>query len=234
MVDRRPITEADKAFGQRLWQIRDHMDISAIKFAKMFNVSRQVVYDWEGGRIAPNTARLNEIIQRTGVSADWLMTGNGSMFPQSPILGGSLRNISVQSCVEAGVWCENNERPHDEHYMIAMPERPEFKGRSLYGVEVRGPSMNRVYPTGTVLIVASTFDFPDELKHGRRYIIERKRPDGLREITVKTVSRDGAGNFWLIPESDDPRYQRPIPVAGQDGEEIAIVGLVIGSYRSEV
>ena len=123
----------------------------------------------------------------------------------------ALRTVDVNMHVEAGVWSEAAiwEDP-DSHYKIAVPNDPDFANYALHGAETRGPSMNKRYPEGTVVVYTSIYETEETPTPGRRYIIEREGPDGLREATVKTLHRDENGGLWLMPESDDPRHQQPI------------------------
>lgn len=143
------------------------------------------------------------------------------------------RRVLIQQHVEAGCWSESTVWPEADWYEVAIPDYPEFRGLKLYGAETRGPSMNKRYPEKSALIYTSTLEAKDKLESGKRYIVEIERADGLREATVKTLQKDENGEFWLVPESSDPRYQAPIPVRAEDGETIRIVGRVRFSVLHE-
>lgn len=141
------------------------------------------------------------------------------------------RAVQVRGVVQAGHFAEATEWPEEDRYEIALGDVDETA--PLFAVETRGPSMNRVYPEGTILICIDFRRAPEKLQFGKRYIVERIRADGLHEMTVKTVSRDSDGKLWLIPESNDPRFTEAFPVEGQEGDEIHIVGRVRYSQRPE-
>lgn len=147
-------------------------------------------------------------------------------------LPSGLRTVRVQQHVQAGYYAESNLWPDDEGYDVIVPADPDLESFRLYGTEVRGPSMNKIYPEGTVLVFTSIFETLESPVLGKRYIVERVRIDGLRESTVKTLQQDGDGNYWLVPESDDPRFT-PIPVDGTGAETVQIVGRVHYSVRRE-
>ncbi len=86
--------------------------------------------------------------------------------------------------------------------------------------------MNKRYPEGTVLVFTDAMERPEDLVPGKRYLIERERADGLREATVKKLWQDEHGALWLVPESDDPRFQEAIALDGSDGDTIRILGRV--------
>ncbi|EDQ33923.1 putative transcriptional regulator [Hoeflea phototrophica DFL-43] len=144
-----------------------------------------------------------------------------------------VRTVRVRGWVEAGSWREASEWDEQDWYDVAVPATPGLSTLSLYGAETRGPSMNRVYPEGTVIIFTSMIERPEELEVGKRYVVEREKSDGLREATVKALARDESGNLWLMPDSNDPRHQEPIALGGDAGDIIRIIGRVVYSVRPE-
>lgn len=144
-----------------------------------------------------------------------------------------LRFIPVRQAVQAGAWAESAEWPPDEHKSVPVPDDEEFRGKRLYAAEARGPSMNLVYPEGTIIVFVSQYELDEDLNPGRRYVVERERADGLREATVKKLWQDDDGAWWLLPESDDPRFQQPIALNGEEGDTIRIIGRVVYAVRKE-
>lgn len=144
----------------------------------------------------------------------------------SEAISSGVRRVRVKGHVQAGEWSETWELPEDEQYDVPVEDEPAFRRFVLHGAETRGPSMNRRYPEGTVLVFTDIIEVGQSLEIGKRYIIERERADGMREATVKTLWRDEADKFWLLPESDDPRFQSPIPLESDEGDTIRIVGRV--------
>lgn len=145
----------------------------------------------------------------------------------------SVRTVRVRGCVEAGSWREAFEWDEQDWYDVSVPFSPGLAAMSLYGAETRGPSMNRVYPEGTVIVFTSLIERPESLEVGKRYVVEREKPDGRREATVKTLARDDTGNLWLMPDSTDPRHQEPLTLEGDDGDIVRVIGRVVYSVRPE-
>lgn len=140
-----------------------------------------------------------------------------------------LRTIRVAAHVQAGYWAENWEWPYDEQYDVAVPADPALAQFQLFAAETRGPSMNRRWPEGTVVVFTNVIETEESPVAGKRYVVERRRANGDVEHTVKLLHQDRDGRFWLIPESNDPVYQEPIPVDVEvDGGEfeVRIVGRV--------
>lgn len=111
-------------------------------------------------------------------------------------------------------------------YDVLVPDAPELSPYILFGAEVRGNSMDKRYSPGSVLVFTSIYDTHEDLEVGKRYIVQRERADGAYETTVKTLWRDESGEYWLMPESTDPRFQQPLPLKGDDGDTIRVVGRV--------
>lgn len=170
------------------------------------------------------------------LTQEWMnrLAGVFGVPPEQIIAGPShTRTVKVRSHVEAGAWEAHGEWPEDDWYDVAIPDDPNYRQYALFAAETRGPSMNRRYPERTVLIHTNLVDTGEELEVGKRYIVERERPDGTRETTVKTLSRDDDGKLWLLPESSDPRYQSPIPIDDELDAIVRVIGRVIYSVQRE-
>lgn len=177
---------------------------------------------WRGFR----PAAASKYARRFHVSLDWLLEGRGDGPSAKSKSRGVARNVRVIGNVQAGAWAETWELPLDEQQEVTVTDRAGLTGHRLYAAEIRGPSMNRKWEEGTIVVFTKASETGEDIQVGKRYIVERERSDGMREATVKKVWRDETGKFWLVPESDDPRYQEPIPIGGSEGETVQIVGRV--------
>lgn len=138
-----------------------------------------------------------------------------------------LRKVTVAAFVQAGAWAETWEWADDERYDVFIPDDPNLRPFTLYAAETRGPSMNRRWAERTVVVFTNVQETMEDPIAGKRYVVERQKLGGEAEHTVKLLHLDGEGRFWLMPESDDPRFQTPISVEdGLEGETITIVGRV--------
>ncbi|TJV51118.1 MAG: LexA family transcriptional regulator [Mesorhizobium sp.] len=172
--------------------------------------------------------------RRYRVSLDWLLDGRGvGPAPRSASTDAEPRLVKVTGFVQAGYWAETWEWNSDDVYSVPVPDDPALRPFMLHAAETRGPSMNKRYPEKTVLVFTDIIETGAALELGKRYIVERERADGLREATVKTLWRDEAGKLWLLPESDDPRFQEPIPVEGGDDDTVRVVGRVVYAVSRE-
>lgn len=145
-------------------------------------------------------------------------------------------SLHVRGSVQAGQWSEAMEWPADEWQRITLP-RPDGH-RAYFGLRVKGPSMNQVYPEGTILVCVPFHDYDHALNEGDHVIVQRWEA-GQVEATVKELRQSGDGGIWLWPRSDHPEHQTPIalPKNGKDhpeyegSNEIRVVAVVVADYR---
>lgn len=205
----------------RIRELREQIGLTQGELAEKLGVHWQTVQRLETG----GTELTIKWLERLGPAL--------RVQPLQVIDDRAVRMVSMRGCVQAGAWAETWEIDDDDQPMVAIPDDPAFRNLKLFAVETRGPSMNRVYPEGTVLVVSDYIDHAEPLAVGRRYIVERERPDGLREATVKTLWQDRDGKPWLLPESDDPMHQQPIAIDSAEGDTIRILGRVVFMVRRE-
>lgn len=144
--------------------------------------------------------------------------------------------IMVRGAVEAGMWRDAIEWPQSEWYQAPVSGNPEYPRARQFGLEVRGPSMNLIYPSGTILVCVPVEDFHHPITPPKRVIAVRWAINGV-EATVKELRQDERGAYWLWPRSDDPRFQTPWecrpPADMTIDDEVRILAIVVGSYRPE-
>lgn len=191
------------------------------------NIRRSVAANKSGGA---STKTLEKLAPVLGTSVAWLAQGEG---PEEERL--TTRAVTVTAHVQAGVWTESWEWDSGDQYEVYIPDDPAYRNVKLYAAEARGLSMNRRYPEGTILVFTNIHETQEEPIPGKRYVVERKRISGEAEHTVKLLHVDAEGKYWLVPESDDPRFQAPISVeeGTGDGDVVSIIGRVCYAVMRE-
>lgn len=163
------------------------------------------------------------------VTPEWLLYGRG---PEQRAARQDLavaRRVPVRGVVQAGAWSEVGveEAPHDWTYF----EAEEYQRAQLFALDVRGPSMNRVFPDGSRVICAQPHEAG--VRDGD-YVAVRRTRGGLVETTLKQLVVEASGELMLYPRSTDPAHQAPLKLErapeSQEGPEV--IGVVVG--RSEV
>jgi transcriptional regulator with XRE-family HTH domain len=218
-------TEEPSAIGQNLARLRQKAGLSQASLAKLSGVSQQLISQIESGKNT-STKYLPKLAKPLGAAISEL--DPSFMTPIEDV-----RMVPVIGYVQAGAFEEAWQWDEETQYEMPVPNDPKYRGYSLLGVETRGNSMNRKYPEGTVLIYTNAIETMEKMRPGRRYIVERKRADGLVEVTVKLLWLDNQGKPWLLPESTDPLHQAPIPLTGDEDDEIRVVGQVRFSISRE-
>jgi SOS-response transcriptional repressor LexA len=141
----------------------------------------------------------------------------------------TLRYIPVVGEVAGGVWKEMNYVDFDE-FEIPYLADPRWPEEAVKALRVKGESINRQARDGDFAAVLDAHIAPREARPGDWVVVHRQRGD-LVESTVKRVEEID-GRLMLVPDSTDPRFQAPLPLADASGtEEVRIVAFVLDFIR---
>lgn len=217
--------------SRRVFELRKSLGMNQAAFGRLVGVDQSTVSKWESGRQLPDGTQLIKLAELAKQSPREFL-GEVEIKPATTI------NISVIGAVQAGQWLEAMEWPEDARYGVTVLFRPDFRNTKRFGLEVRGPSMNKVYPEGTILDCVSIHDLKRQPVSGQRVIVHRRRADGLVEATCKEYVVDQDGRVWLWPRSDHPEHQQPLRFEPESDvrngvESVEIAAIVVGSYRPE-
>lgn len=168
------------------------------------------------------------------VNVNWLLFGTGTMTGiQPPHLEpvGNNEGLPIQYIVQAGAWYENG----DNHELIGRAQfAPDkrFASDQQWAEKVHGDSLDKLFPEGSILHIVSAIGSGLEIKDKALVVVERER-HGLRERTVKRITKDENGKRILIGESNNPKWNVPLDLELKcsEFESAQIVGIVIGGYR---
>ena len=142
-----------------------------------------------------------------------------------------VRWVEMLGVVEAGITQETVEWPPSDRYALAVPIPRLYRDQPVTGFEVRGPSMNQVYPDGTVIVCVTLSPIDRPPRHGMRVVMHRQTGDGV-EAAVMEYRVNGDEEF-LYPRSDHADHQTPIRLKDADRNTLDLVYVVVGSYRPE-
>lgn len=212
----------------RLREFRERLGLTLEGMAERTGVSVSQLSRWEAAKSNIPSERLPALAAAYECRIGDIFADDDSPYvPLGPTL-------YVRGPVQAGAWHQVWELPESEWQSFTGRADVTAPLRDRFGVEVRGESMNDLYPPGTILECVS-FLGGAEIASGRRVIVERVRVDGDREVTVKELYRDSEGVEWLVPRSSNPAFQTPIRADQQEPDiaEVRVIGTVVGSYRHE-
>jgi SOS-response transcriptional repressor LexA len=170
------------------------------------------------------------------LNQDWIDKISAALSVQlSEIFGdivpAALDGLPVLGEVQAGVWRETEVADEPKHSPLPIGPDPRYSGKRQFALVVRGESMNRVVQDGAYIVCVSWADLGRAPRDNDLVVVERRR-EGLVETTVKRIKLQDK-KVWLMPDSDDPRWQTPIVFdGGLEHDEIVITALVIGKYQS--
>ena len=206
----------------RLREVRLAKGLTLLQLAEKVGVGWQTVQRKEVGETSLNDKQADIYAKALGVKPQELFVKESDL----PL-------IPVRGAVEAGYWAAALEWDEEDWYDIAVPEDARYPKARRFALEVRGPSMNLIYPEGSALVCVPLVDIEHEPMPGKRYIIYRRNAADEIEATCKELRTDERGKPWLWPVSSHPEHQTPLAVNGDPNDEIEIYALVILSVRIE-
>lgn len=189
----------------------------------------------QGKSLTPERLKkLSEYLETDPMSLLSFFSGEADIktpqFTNKPIM-----TIPVVGYVQAGLWQEAIQWEKSDFKPIYIPTDDRFNGKKIYALEVRGNSMNLLYPPGSCVVCVRSEDYFEcigPIESGKKVVVERTNPlDNTIEATVKQYLKNEFGTF-LMPQSTDPSFT---PIRTDDGSsgETKITGVVIGSFRKE-
>lgn len=139
--------------------------------------------------------------------------------------------MKVTGAVAAGVWLEQTDWPPEEQYEVEVaPLEGGEATLERFLVEVRGFSMDRTIPPGSVLDCVRVQFSDVEPQPGDLVIVERVAHD-LTEMTCKRLER-GPDGWELHSESTKPEFQEVIKIGDPNRDlhvdnEVRVIGIVL-------
>jgi transcriptional regulator with XRE-family HTH domain len=221
------------SIGERIRIARKAKGLSQRHVATLFGITPGAVSQWESDETVPNVERLGALGQVLTVEIGWLVSGigHGPDEPCEPTPGQPVRLVRVIGTVQDGEWVQADEWPRNQQFDIIVPIDPRFTGMTPAALRVQGPSITRLYPPGTFLVVVPALDLGDDYRfqRGDRVVLQRRGKSGTFETTVREFTgQHGADAVPPIHPSHDAA-----PAPESDDEDLRITGLVISSYRPE-
>lgn len=205
----------------RLKDIREARDLTQAQIAEMVGTAPATISRLESGAMQMTEVWARRIAKALNLHLSEVF---GEVVP--PAYPG----MAVLGEVQAGVWCEAEVADALRYPPLPIFPDPLYSSKAQYALRVRGESMNRVVRDGSYIVCVSWAEIGRDPREGDLVVVERRRA-GLVETTVKRIKFAG-GQMVLAPDSDDPKWQNPIPLGtGSDAEEAAITALVVGKYE---
>lgn len=211
---------------KRVIKLREKLGLTQGQLSKKVGMKQQGISSIEEGNSA-RPRRLRELAAALETSEAYLLgeTNNPALtgFEIIPVDTA----LWITGEVAAGRWLEIDLTFEPTERVPFVPVLGMEAG-SLFALKVRGDSVDKEAPDGSVIICLSLAESGIAIQNGDLVVVERRREqEGLREVTVKRFFRRRNG-VELVPESTNPRWK---PVFMKDGshadeEEMRIIGRV--------
>ena len=213
-------------WGARIRSVRKNLGMSQTEFAQAVGTGQSTISRWEAEDDEPLAHNWDRMAELSGLSRSYIRYGElGDALATVP-----LKRLLVRGAVQAGAWREAMEWPEDDWKPFPVPaESARYPGIPLFGLEVRGNSMDEIFPEGTILGCINLIHNPVDITPGKYVIVQRINDTGEVEATVKEIHQDEEGTIWLVPRSTDPRHKAWIR-ADENGH-VQIVALVATATR---
>lgn len=188
--------------ADRLKTARENKELDQAALAAKADVATRTLQRWEKGEQVPDSNYLIRLARSTGVRAEWLLTGEGEMYPAPAARGKiiplhkeqalkkiSLADIPLLSTVPAGKTAAMFHPDYVERYVTV----DNIKDPSAFALVVKGSSMSPRIEDGDIVVVSPQ----QEVRNGDICVV---RVDG--EDVLKKVKMEGA-HVHLIPLNPD-------------------------------
>lgn len=158
-----------------------------------------------------NMVRLAQILETTPE----FLIGKTNIKERPDKLEVNLNSAKIIGHVQAGLW-ETEEEPLPEEELDILPIPTNFPYKKVYGLIVKGESMNLDYNEGDQLLCIDIWEYGQEnIKPGDHIVVKATNQADEVETTVKELEVDEYGHLWLIPRSTKDTYKKyPVPSKG--------------------
>jgi len=216
--------------AQRLKSAREAAGYETAKqAAEAMGVAVATYLQHENGTRGVPASRADRYARFFRTTPEWLLYGRGELAKDVHTPEGFRpinRTVPLLGEVQAGAWREVVEEYAPEE--VVPIYLAGFEGANLFALRIRGPSMDKYYPDGTMVIVCPAVEIG--VREGDHVIVRRRR-GSLVETTAKEVVKE-KGGVALWPRSTDPAFQEPIRIQSvRDSDEgPEIIGVIVSSY----
>lgn len=199
------MTKLRNARKRKGWSLRQAEDVVPLSHAQISRLERNPD--------AASIATLKEFAKSYGCRLE-------------DLIDVSTQGVIVRGEVNAGAWRESYEWSIDEQYSYPIPQIPGYEDALLFGLEVKGDSMDKKFSPGTVLICSPLIEQGREPTNGEYVIAVRYDSSGQQEATCKRFHSEN-GQSWLMPESTNPTHQAPVMLTDATTDRVEIIATVV-------
>lgn len=185
------------SIGDRLREARENKELDQATLSSKAGVVTRTLQRWEKGEQVPDGISIMKLAKATGVSASWLLTGEGEMYetqvrpgnvytlPTTMRRPARLIDLPLISSVPAGKVATTFHPDYVDDYVTV----DDVKDPQAFALKVRGNSMSPRIEDGDIVIVSPQA----ESRNGDICVIRVAGEDTLKKVKFE-------GNYiHLIP-----------------------------------
>lgn len=210
------------------------LELSANAASLRAGLPRDAIRDIIAGKSRnPRADTLLKIAAALEIDPAYLLDPNHETGGVSPLAEGEVA-LPIRYEVAAGAWMAHDDLREEPYGFSAALRLPEYERWGQWLERVRGDSMNRLVPDGSLVHVVDAVGMGYAPRHDDLVVVIRTRAQGaFIERSMKQISF-GPSGVELWPRSHDPRWSSPLILsAGLEENEdatVEIVGLVVRAY----
>ncbi len=173
--------------GERLRLARENKDLDQIELAKRIDIAVRTLQRWEKGEQVPDSNYLLRLAKRTGVETDWLLKGEGEMYPvpegvgkvipfkkENMLMPVNLMAVPLYSSVPAGKTAAMFHPDYVDRYISV----DNIKDENAFALTVKGKSMSPRIEDGDIVVVSPG----KEARNGDICVIRVNDEDVLKKV----------------------------------------------------
>lgn len=208
--------------SNNLKRLREASGMTQEQAAERFGLSKSGYVKIEDGERGLKSDRATRAAEIFGVTIAEVIGGHaapGGEWLADPAIVKAMEEtaarepafLQVVGEVAAGRWLEADDCVDEpEHDPVPVHPDPRWRADAQYGLVVRGTSLNRIALDGDILACVDAYVANYEPREDDLVIVEMRRNAGLlRQRTAKRYMRQST-HVELWPDSDDPKWQKPI------------------------
>lgn len=176
--------------GDRIRTARENKELDQGALAGKVDVAARTLQRWEKGEQVPDSNFLMRLARYTGVRPEWLLTGEGEMYPSFPARGKiislhretilkkvNLVEIPLLSSVPAGRTAAMFHPEYVERYVTV----DSIKDPNAFALVVKGNSMSPRIEDGDIVVVSPQQD----VRSGDVCVVRVNDEDVLKKVKIE-------------------------------------------------
>lgn len=177
-------------FGERIKLARENKELDQATLSAKVDVAVRTLQRWEKGTQVPDSNYLLRLARSIGVRPEWLLTGNGEMYPSLPhrsekvipfnhhtlVRNVGLVEIPLLSSVPAGRTAAIFHPDYVERYVTV----DNLKDDTAFALVVKGKSMSPRIEDGDIVVVSPR----QEVRNGDICVVRVNDEDVLKKVKI--------------------------------------------------